>query len=485
MVNRIGQLHRVQVRRVQVRRVGSTCLGIVLAAACLTSPASAASRHCQDPQGESSKLPPASRPTSRVAVEKPLVSGRLSSRYYLRHTARASDNDLYETLTLDVGDPNVHPVTGHFMGRLAADLDGHAAKDSPFFSIEDSYGGSITGRVYDAYVDVHTISELEVLRGGRQYLYDTPETVMFDGVLAETKPIGKLEAKLGGYAGITNHLYENSHSGDWTVGAFAEGKPWTGSWGRLDWMHLEDDRRLGPNRNDLLSARLNQRIARRFGVDGRYTMLEGESRDVDARVSYDNPESDSMLQARYYQLLETQKSLVLELDPFYELVYELFPYQQASFLASQGVMGGKGSKQHVTLEAGADLRRVSHKTDVGQFNRDYDRYHMTLRLEDLFVEGMTISMTGDVWNSNGQAVRSANFDISQRVAKDWTVSGGTYFSLYKFDLYLSSERDNVRTYFAKVRHEASKSLVFSGSYELEDADFGTYQVLILEAVWRF
>ena len=177
-------------------------------------------------------------PESKAPQRNPFVRGRLASRYWLRWAGGESDQDLYETLTLDFANKSTDAVTGHFMGRLTADLDGSEDGASPFFQIQDTSSTAVTGLVYDAHADLHRVPGFEVVRVGRQFLNETPEYVLFDGALAATKPWGAANVQFSAYGGMTTHLYEQSESGDWTFGLFSEGRAWEGSWWRLDWMHL-------------------------------------------------------------------------------------------------------------------------------------------------------------------------------------------------------------------------------------------------------
>ena len=66
-----------------------------------------------------------------------------------------------------------------------------------------------------------------------------------------------------------------------------------------------------------------------------------------------------------------------------------------------------------------------------------------------------------------------------------TASLRTFYSLSKFDLFSNSERDDVRTWFVRLRHKVSRALVLEGDYELEDNDFDEYHRLRLGVTWNF
>jgi hypothetical protein len=454
-----------------------------LALACLVVVAAGAPCRAQNEPPEFRGPPyrpdlPAVEGGSEAAGPEPdFVRGQLVSRYWVRWTGRTADHDLYETLSMDLGNEHRDAVTGHVMGRIAADLDGETDGSSQFFGLHDAVGKGIDGWLYDAYADLHRVSGFERVRLGRQATFLTPELAFFDGVSADTEPLSETELQFGLYGGLSSHLYESSHSGDWTFGLYGQFRPWTGGRLRLDWMHLEDEAVLGPHENDLLGASVWQTVGP-VQIEGQYTNLEGEDRDVRGRLAFVDAESELTLQGTFYQLLQTQGSLVLELDPFYSAMQELYPYWQA------GGLIGKGIAEHVEVQAGADVRHVEDVADVGTFNRDYERYYGTLNLYDL-VDGLTLAGTGDLWYSEGQDIRTWGADITYRCSEATRVSGGSYYSLYKFDLYLNSERDHVRTYYLRVQHKASKAWVLDGSYEFEQTDLDDFHGLRLGVTWHF
>lgn len=435
----------------------------------------------QEPEAEAGEAEgvPAEQDEGEVASPEPeidWVNGRLSVRYVGRWTGADEDHKLYGTLDADIGDPRHHDITGHFMGRVVGNFE---RGEQQFEGLVDTYDGDVVGHLYDAYIDFHSVSGFSRIRAGRQSLYDTPEVAFFDGVHAETEPIGDLELRLGAYGGASARLYESSVAGDWMAGGYAEGRPWEGGRLRVDYMHMEDDGLLGLNQNDLWGFGYWQTVARVWQLELEHTLLEGRGRDVRSRLAYFDTDSDLLLQVSYYQLLSTLNNLVNELDPYYNALQELFPYYQFGALASKGIADS------VTVEGGADLRRVEDDADIGQFNRDYERYFVNLRFHDIGIEGFSASVLSDLWYADGRDVRTWGADLSQVLSDPLTASVGTYYSLYKYDLFTNSERDNVRTYYVRLEHETTESLTFDLAYELEDNDFDVFHTVRLRGVWRF
>lgn len=409
------------------------------------------------------------------ATQQPWLRGQLRSRFVFRATGDDEDSDLIETLSLDAGHAATDRITAHLMGRLSWDMDGSSES---FASINDSYGDRVDGLLYDAWVDIHRVGGLSLLRLGRQSTIDTPIYAYFDGGHVASEEFGSLKLQVGGYVGVSTHLYEASHSGDLTSGLYAQVRPWTGGRLRLDWMHLEDERRLGTYDDDVLGAAFWQHVCREVRLESKYSSVGGESRDAQARLNWTSPEYGAFVQGSFYTLFKPQGDLVLEADPYFQQLNELFPYDQWSILAAKDLC------KSVRLQLATDLRRVQDAGDIGFYNRDYDHYYATASLFEFGVKGLRLSATCDLWDSTGQDITSFGGDASYEMGET-TVSGGTYYSLYKFDLFSNSERDHVRTWFLRLRHKASASMTFDGDYEYEDNDFDQYNRFRLGVTWRF
>jgi len=106
-------------------------------------------------------------------------------------------------------------------------------------------------------------------------------------------------------------------------------------------------------------------------------------------------------------------------------------------------------------------------------------------VRDAFVPGLTLSATGDWWDSTGENIETWGADADYKLGDRTNVSAGSYYALYKFDLQLNTEIDHVRTYFARLHHKHSKTLTFDTSFELEDNDLDRYYTLRLGATWKF
>jgi hypothetical protein len=410
------------------------------------------------------------------------IHGSLTMRYRGRWNDGGHDNDLGGILALDLADPNSSRISGHFQGRVDADLDGKDSNDG-LGSLDDTYDRSVVSKIYLAYADVAVGANAEsrdgTLRVGRQSDPRLPEVVRLDGLSYSTAPLGKNEVELGLYGGVPVHLYDSSREGDSAFGTYLEGIPWKGGRARFDWMHLEDENVLGAGEDDLLVLSAWQELTQHARFEGVYSNLEGDPRDLRLRALFDDPETQTNLRLGYYQLLTAQKALVTELDPFYEQLLEYEPYRETNFNLSHAFGA------HTIVDAGFDLRRVSESGDVGEFNRNWQRFYATATFSDVAAKGLAFALTADRWDDSSRDINTFGADVSYSVEKQWRASVGSYFSMYKYDFLELAERDDVRTYYLRTTYDLTARTELEFLYEFEDADLDTFQTVRVGARWRF
>lgn len=409
------------------------------------------------------------------------VHGSLSMRYRYRGNSDARDNDLYATLALDVADPELDAVTAHVLVDAALDLDGQSSdpgQRSVYSSIEDTWDGSLVSHLYHAYLDVHAVEGLERARLGRQLDYDTPVLAWFDGAALETEEISDLRAQVGAYGGLPVRIYESSPEG-FLGGAYVQARPWRAGRVRFDYMHMQDeDAQQAERQEDLYGVRAWQGIGREASVSAGYTRLGSENRDWFGRADWFDADTDLRLSADYYELLEPQGNLPIEINPFYDSLFELEPYRRTLLLAS------KGLGRHFRLEGGAAFRRLAGSAQEGPTNRDFDRYHLTASLLELPAE-LDLNLTGELYDASGQEISSWGADLSRDFGDAWSAGLGSYYALFEFDPALQQERERVRTYYLRTRHRRSSALAFELRLEYQDSeDFEDY-VLRLGSTWNF
>jgi len=418
--------------------------------------------------------------------QRPAYRGSIAASAVLRTAGSDEDVDLYAYVEAEVGDPDgglagatrSERWSARFAGRLHADVDGDGG--DLFDGLDDTRDSAVVGRVYDAWADWSPEDgSIERVRFGRQSDWETPVFVVFDGVRAETAPIGDAELVLGAYGGASTHQYESSNDGDWLYGLWANAAPWTGGEVRLDWLHAEDERTIGSFEDDLLGLSVRQRFSREWRGSAAWTALGDTSRDLDLDATWTSTDGRQYLRGNYYQLFETQGANPLEFDTFSETLFDWFPFQRATLL------GWTRIGEDIRLEAGYDNREVDDEADEGRYNRDVDRFHVTGAWDDAIGQGTTIALTGDQWLSDTRDVRSLGATASKELSERSDVTIGTYYAAYEIDMLLGTEREDVRTYYATYERDVSKSLALDTSYSFQDTDFEEFHTLKVTLRWQF
>ncbi|MCK6471917.1 MAG: hypothetical protein L6R28_09230 [Planctomycetes bacterium] len=396
------------------------------------------------------------------------VTGSTTTRYRIRSGEGAKDQDIYQLVTMDVGDKQVHRATGHFDLRFSADLDSRRTgiNSDVFYNVLDTYSSALDLRLYSCYADIHRVQGIEFIRAGRQFMFETPEILQFDGLRLDTEGFfGKYDVRFSFYGGIPVHQFAPSTSEDVVAGLAAEGRPWETARMRLDWTHAADDiNRHRAHHNDLLALSLWQTFRNpNIHIYGRATALDDEIRDATARVVYSKPEWRLQVSGSYQGWFQQLRRTSNEFDYFFDTLQGQEPYHRGTIIVS------KGWNDHFWMEGGATARRLTG--EESQFNREFDRYHVTFQIRDLPVKGLTFSLTGMRYDGHEHAPSTAQAggDITYQWNKENRTSVGTDYSLYKFDFFAVNERDEVRGYYIKHRWRPTKWARLDAKYEFEES----------------
>ncbi len=237
---------------------------------------------------------------------------------------------------------------------------------------------------------------------------------------------------------------------------------------RADYVRVRDVLDSGTRRDDLTSLSFWQGLGPNLQVHYRHVFLEQESRDQTARVTFQEPEWDLLVQASFYELMETQEVLSIDFDSFYLAAQEYHPYLQGSFLVS------KGFWTHFRLDVGGDQRKLEDRDDEGPLNREFRRGFVTPMLLDLPWKGLQLSVPLEAWDVRRRDEGdfwTAGIDLTQKCSDRFRFSVGTAYALYKYDYFAELERQKVRTYYAKGVLGLTRDLRIDVAYEYERGDY--------------
>jgi hypothetical protein len=433
-----------------------------------------------DPEVPAESAVPASPEGYRLFPEfsRDDVHGFVWTRYRLRATNHESDQDAYQNLLLDVGDPKKSRVTLSLLASWSADLDGHGRRNA-LFSVQDTFSDPINGRLLHAYVDVHRLGPVERVRGGRQTSALFPEVPLFDGVSIESRAFTSWNWRFRAFAGVPTHLYESSPSGDSIFGGGVETEPAAGTWAALHAARIRDALVLSTETDTLVALEASQRLWRDVLLAGRATSADENVRDLTARASYAGTDLGLRAQLSYFTLVKTQRQLVTELDPFFSIIREERPYHEWRVLVS------KDFGERWTVEGGAWLRELDEDSDESAFNHEFRRFFVTPALHDWPLEGTHASVTAELWEAEDQAVRTYGFDLTQDIGKRVRASVGSEYALFKFSPFFGEEREQVRSVYLRGSADLTSTLRADVALSLESDDRDTYRTLLVGLRWRF
>ncbi|MCA8963328.1 MAG: hypothetical protein H6838_13695 [Planctomycetes bacterium] len=417
---------------------------------------------------------PAAPQAAALPPESMAFHGVLSSRYRGRRGNGTGDQDLVTRLGLDFGDAERDPFTAHFSGRLFNDLDGQTT-DGTFNGLDQSLGDDWNARLYEAHVDAHELPNLDVVRLGRQDLIETPTPVTFDGLRADTERFGPAKVSFSAYGGVTVHHFESASSGDSVYGMASELRPWQDARVRLDWMSLHDEFLTTDRHDELYGVRWWQDLSG-VNLHGLHTWRDGKPRDLHlgAEGGLDLPVTFAV---DYRELLTTQRAAVTELDPFYEIAAEYQPYRQLD--ANVGTDLG----DHVTVNTGGAIRRLRDSNDEGEFNREFERAYGDLELHAFGIDGLSVTVTGNYYNTQGEDFRTVTGDLEYRPDQQLRILLGTGYDLYLYDSFDDRERVHVRSFYLRTDYRIGKRVRLDAAYEYERDDEDEFHLFRMGVIW--
>jgi hypothetical protein len=424
-------------------------------------------------QEKSDPAPPAEMPTPSPLDE---LHGSLDLRYRTRWTSDANDAYLFEFLTASYGNPEKDLVAMSLSARFNQDLVGLTNVQGfyPFQTIETTYRSRATQWLYTAYVDVSRPLPGLYVRAGRQVLEDLPEAVPMDGgsVWFRTQEL----LTIGGFGGVPVNLFESSTQGDVMGGAWLELLPWLHGKGRVEYLHIEDENVFGNFRNDLAAVSFEERAGPLLAY-ARYAALDGQSRDLQGRLTGSFPELGVIVNAQATYQFETVKALSYAIDPYATFMTSVEPYFDLTLRASWawGVFGVDG-----TFETRQLVRGASEAT----YNHSFTHGELAPHLDDWPIENVSVTLSEDFWDSEGLRYWTGGGDVAWRIRREITLSAGTSYALYAIDMLSGEERDRVRIFYGMLRWklDSVSSIDVRFSYEENPVDrFRTVEVGVRRA----
>jgi len=411
------------------------------------------------------------------------LRGSFATKYVIRSVRvsgdKQSDNDIFEYLRLDANVPKGGQYEVHFFGSARQDIDGDNDEHDffPFEDIGDARDKSSTATLYDAHVAINNpVSHISQVRIGRQ-AGTRDEPVFFDGVAVDTS-VSK-NVFFTAYGGAAAHFEELEYEwGDDTLaGAGADISPTFNSVLSMDYLYVQDKRDIfgfDDQEDHLISLKIWQRFAQYLSAMTRFRYLNDDARDLRARAVGTFPDAGFQISAGYFLQFGEEAERSNEESVYYDIVGTTSEFQSFDIKLRQ-IFG-----EHYAVDVGYHDRRLMDNNDENSFNRDYSRLYAAFDAADVLIRRLTLSVTGEYWDTGDTSYRSGGLDATYVLKKRdrrGKLSAGTYYSLYKYDYYDErGERDDVQTYYARAVVPIGGHFSADGKYEYEDGsdDFHSF-----------
>ena len=406
------------------------------------------------------------------------LHGSLRTVQRSRWTGGASDADLFNFLSLRAGKAEKDLFSGSASGRFQSDLDGDRGADgfSPFDSLSDSYRRATTSQVLTAYVDITNPWPGVRARAGRQILDEMPEAVPMDGALATLEASAAI--RIAAFGGRAVNFFESSPSGDSMFGGWIEAKPWTRGRVRLEYLHLKDENTFGLFKDDLVGLMLEHGDGP-WLLSGRGTFLESEARDILLRGSAAFPEAGLTLDLRTYYLFEQQQALSYGLDAFAVFLLPIEPYYQFSLSASQEL------SERFGVDAAVVTRSLKNSDDEGDYNHEFSRWSFTARSRKWPAEDLSVSVTGDFWQTRYDEFWTAGGALQWQVAEAVRADLSSSYTLYTIDALTGEEHERVRLVSLGLRWKVNPDVTADAKFTAEENDVDGFRTLEVGVRYAF
>jgi len=417
-------------------------------------------------------------------LEEVDIRGYIETRYVIRSArvsgANYSDQDFFEYLRLDASVPKDEKYEIHLFGTARQDIDGNNNLHE-FYPLEDignARNKTYTGTLYDAHVVIkRPVAHISQLRIGRQ-AGTRDEPVFFDGIAVDTA-VSK-SVFFTAYGGAAAHFEELDYNwgDDVIAGAGLDISPTYDSVLSVDYLYIQDKRNVfgfQDQEDHLISLKAWQRFTRSFTAMTRFRYLNNDARDLRVRAVGTFPDAGFEISAGYFRQFGKEAELSNETSVYYDIVGTTSAFHSFDIKLRQ-FFG-----EHYAVDVGYYDRRLIHDSDKSSFNRDYFRAYAAFDVADLLMQRLTLSLIGEYWETGDNTYRSGGLDVCYNFKKQGRrgeLSAGTYYSLYKYDYYDQlGERDNVRTYYARVVVPIGGHFSTDGKYEYENGsdDFHSFK----------
>jgi hypothetical protein len=410
------------------------------------------------------------------------VHGDLRVEYRMRSTGSETDHTAWEFANVRFGDQEAAGWSGAFHGALIQNFDPSDTPGfDPLFSIWDTYGDA-TGQLYHAYVTYRPERGLiRMAQLGRMWI-DAGEVIQVDGAQVEFWPSSSRRTRdlsITTFAGVPSYLFDSGPQGDFTAGFIAKSKLWRNARARLSYAYIKNGESIYGNiGNNLTTLTVDQCLRPGYNIQLRYQQIDDKPRYLTARVNALSTRSDVQITGWVNTLLSEQTQQVYDTDLYYGVLRSYEPYIEGYLSASKGI------GRHFDVQGLLAIRRLYDSADIRAFNREFERYSLTVSAFDWPSPRWSASLTGEWWNDT-EDYGAATFDVEWRPSSRLRLRVGTDYSLFSNDVFSLQERVDSYGVYGRVRYDFNTRLQGWLRLRVEKDSYDTYTLLRTGLTWEF
>mgnify|MGYP005668498767 CR=1 FL=1 len=173
------------------------------------------------------------------------------------------------------------------------------------------------------------------------------------------------------------------------------------------------------------------------------------------------------------------KEFSTEFSDLFAVMQEYKPYYQVSGYLM------KEFGDLVAGEVGCDIRELKHSEDEGSLNREFVRPYVTITLSDLLVKDGDLEVTFEYWDTIDHDILTFDASYAQNFGKKWKAAVGTSYEAYDYDNITMEEKEQVRTYFLKLKYKLMKNAWLRAKYSYLEDKYDSFSKLELALQLNF
>lgn len=392
----------------------------------------------------------------------------LTTRLRLKSNEYADDSDVYQYVRMhtDAAELGNGTVKFSLFGRIADDLDGYSDNNwsSNYYyaqrDILDAEDSSISGRLYQGYVQFDGVVKNTVISLGRVYL-NRMNTFQIDGGDAGINIMDA--ATVYAYGGKpVSYFYDLDDASVYGAGGT---------------FNLTEDSRIqveytsvdtGEFEDEMTQVRFVQVIPRGTVMVGYESLNDADTYSAD--IDYSIEKTGTILSLSYKVLtedIEGDKTYVT--NPITYALADQSKYSRYKASIYQPFM-----KYFV---AGLNYEAKTVNGEENFDNRNFKKYGAKFDVNGLITPDTYLSISADQWvveetdktSENNRAMYG--FQLGHKVNDAVDVWAGSAFSRYEYDVMTDTRKDSVRSYYVGCEYQPMERLGVMVDLTREDTDF--------------